>query len=547
FSIAKYTLSKNRPRIIGLSATIDNFQFVKEWVNYKFPDEVEIVDEKGSEKQLLYYLMHFPEKEEEHEGSKLEVSLFEDMRELTKNQKAIIFCNNRGSVEEITVFLNRLAEQDKVGETYYAHHSSIDKKEREYVEKIMVESKLPKTVVATSTLELGIDIGDVDIVIQLDSTFTVSSLKQRLGRSGRKREAKQMLQVYTTKRDSLLQSLAVMELALEKWIEPAKGYLLPYDILFHQILSICQETNGVTLSNLLERIENNHIFYQLGALDVQILINHMLEHDYLEMVQGPNEIIVGLAGERILRSRDFYAVFKTPEEYTVLEGVRKIGTLDKSVFLGVEGDNIILAGKLWTIKQIDTEKNKIYVSKAVNGKPPKYSSSGVKLHKKIGEKIMEILCDNPQFHYTNQEALDSLNDLRRFYHENELVPTDRVVKVEESNFLLESFTGTVIAQTLVLMLRSLGFEAKLIDGLNRISIEGLFSMDVIDYIKYEAWEPKKLMEFVYETELFDSKFSRLLPENLLVKMHIVHEMDIKGAIDYLNKTNFKFIDCRARQ
>ncbi|UJW57966.1 DEAD/DEAH box helicase [Bacillus sp. A116_S68] len=541
------TLSKNRPRIIGLSATIDNFQFVKEWVNYKFPDEVEVVDEKGSEKQLLYYLMHFPEKEEENEGNKLEVSLFEDMRELTKNQKAIIFCNSRGSVEELTVLLNRLAEREKMGETYYAHHSSIDKKEREYVEKTMVESKLPKTVVATSTLELGIDIGDVDIVIQLDSTFTVSSLKQRLGRSGRKRDAKQMLQMYTTKRDSLLQSLAVMELALDKWIEPAKGYLLPYDILLHQIMSICQETNGITLSDLLERLENNHIFYQLGTVEVQILINHMLEHDYLEMVKGPNEIIVGLAGERILRSRDFYAVFKTPEEYIVLEGVRKIGNLDKSVFLGAEGDNIILAGKLWTIKQIDTEKNKIYVSKAVNGKAPRYSSSGLKLHKNIGEKIMEILCDNYQFHYTNQEALDSLNNYRRFYHENGLVSSDRVVKVEDGSFLLESFTGTVIAQTLVLMLRSLGFEAKLIDSLNRISIEGPFSLDVIDHIKHEEWETNKLMEFVYETELFESKFSRLLPENLFVKMHLTHEVDIQGAIDYLKKINFRFIDCRARR
>ena len=148
-------------------------------------------------------------------------------------------------MEEATVFLNRLAEKDKVGETYYVHHSSIDKKEREYVEKTMMESKMPKSVIATSSLELGIDIGDVDIVIQIDSTFTVSSLKQRLGRSGRKRNSDQMLQLYSTEEDSLIQSLAVMELILEKWIEPAEGYSLPYDVLFHQIISICQERDGI--------------------------------------------------------------------------------------------------------------------------------------------------------------------------------------------------------------------------------------------------------------------------------------------------------------
>lgn len=541
------TLAQNRPRIIGLSATIDNFEFVKNWVNYTSPEEVEIVDEKGSEKQLLYYLMHFPEKEEEEAGSKLEVSLFEDMRELTRHQKAIIFCNDRGSVEELTVFLNRLADREKVGETYYAHHSSIDKKEREYVEKTMMESKLPKTVVATSTLELGLDIGDVDIVIQLNSTFTVSSLKQRLGRSGRKRDAKQMLQMYTTKRDSLLQSLAVMELALDKWIEQATGYAQPFDILFHQIISICTETNGITMSQLLERIEKNHIFYQFGTIDVQMLINDMLELDYLEMVKGPNELIVGLAGERILRSRDFYAVFITPEEYTVLEGVRKIGTLDKSTFLGAEGDNIILAGKLWTIKQIDTEKNKIYVSKAVNGKPPRYSSSGLKLHKKIGEKIMEILCDDHQFHYTNQEALDSLNDERKFYHDNQIQPGDRIIREEEDGFLLESFTGTVIAQTLVWMLRAIGFGAKIEDGLNRIRIEGPLSIDVLNFIKNEDWDDERLFPHITDLELYNSKFAPYLPEELFKKMHIAHEFDIQGVINYLSEINFKFIDCRTRK
>ncbi|QOY35306.1 DEAD/DEAH box helicase [Anaerobacillus isosaccharinicus] len=541
------TIAQNRPRIIGLSATIDNFEFVKNWVNYTSPEEVEIVDEKVSEKQLLYYLMHFPEKEDGEAGNKLEVSLFEDIRELTRNQKAIIFCNDRGSVEEVTVFLNRLAAREKVGETYYAHHSSIDKKEREYVEKTMMESKMPKTVVATSTLELGLDIGDVDIVIQLNSTFTVSSLKQRLGRSGRKRDARQMLQMYTTKRDSLFQSLAVMELALDKWIEPATGYAQPYDILFHQIISICTETNGITMSQLLERLERNHIFYQLNTTDVQLLINHMLEQDYLEMVKGPNELIVGLAGERILRSRDFYAVFITPEEYTVLEGVRKIGTLDKSTFLGSEGDNIILAGKLWTIKQIDTEKNKIYVLKAVNGKPPRYSSSGLKLHKKIGEKIMEILCDDHQFHYINQEAFDSLNDERKFYHDNQIKPGDRVIREEDGSFLLESFTGTVIAQTLGWLLRAIGFGAKIEDGLNRMRIEGPLSTDVLNFIKKEEWEEARLFPLITESELYNSKFSPYLPDELFWRIHAAHEIDIEGTIKYLNEFEFKFIDCKARK
>ena len=123
---------------------------------------------------------------------------------------------------------------------------------------------------------------------------------------------------------------------------------------------------------------------------METLIEHMIENDHLEKIKGSNELIVGIEGERILRSKDFYAVFETPEEFTVLEGVRKIGTLDKSPVLS-EGDNIILAGKLWAIRDIDFDKNKVYVKKAVNGKPPRYAGGGIKIHRRIGEKMMEIL------------------------------------------------------------------------------------------------------------------------------------------------------------
>ena len=72
-----------------------------------------------------------------------------------------------------------------------------------------------------------------------------------------------MLQLYSTETDSLIQSLAVMELILDKWIEPAKGYSALYDILFHQIISICQETNGITLESLIAKIKANHVFHSI--------------------------------------------------------------------------------------------------------------------------------------------------------------------------------------------------------------------------------------------------------------------------------------------
>jgi len=527
-----------RPRIMGLSATIDNFDLVKQWVNPEHTDNVEIIVAKGSDKNLLYYLMHF----QTGEDHKKPVELFEDIRDLTRDQKAIIFCNSRGQVEEATVFLNRLAERDHVGETYYAHHSSIDKKEREYVEKTMMESTMPKSVVATSSLELGIDIGDVDIVIQIDSTFTVSSLKQRLGRSGRKRNEDQMLQLYSTDSDSLIQSIAVMELILEKWIEPAEGYPVPYDVLFHQIISTCQEKNGITTENLLSKMKANYVFYSLEQEKVSTLIDHMIENDHLEKIRGTHELIVGLEGERILRSKDFYAVFQTPEEMTVLEGLRKIGTLDKSPLLHI-GDNIILAGKLWTIRDIDFKKNKIYVQRAVNAKPPRYFGGGVKIHRRIGEKMMELLCSEQSIEYADEKAVQTLLDRRKPYHHYEVNPSERILWVNRDEIVFESYTSATITRNLIWALRSLGVQITRVDGAGRISMVGGYGdiQDALHEMKTRAWTPKDLLEQTNEQEFFVSKFSVYLPGSLQEEMHIANEIDVEELKDYLHSFSFRMI------
>lgn len=529
--------TKVSPRLIGLSATIDNFDFVKTWVNNENPENVEIVEVKGSDKNLLFHLMHIPS-----ETSSLPIELLIDLRELTRHQKAIIFCNNRGQVEEATVGLNRLAEKEGMGETYYPHHSSIDKKEREYVEKVMSESTLPKSVVATSSLELGIDIGDIEVVIQIDSTFSVSSLKQRLGRSGRKREADQMLQLYSTSDDNLLQALAVMELVIEKWVEPSRGYSMPFDVLFQQILSICHENNGIEHQVLVSKIKDIPIFHEIDGENVQELIDHMIKADYLEKISGKDEIIVGLGGERILRSKDFYALFMSVEEYEVMEGPKKIGRLDKAFIVNV-GDSIILGGRLWSIKNIDYERNKIYVTKTTSGKKPTYSGSPGYIHKKVGQKMIDILCSINDFHYVNDQAAIVLKDIRRDYSFYNITPNQRVIWVSRDEAVFETFTGTTITKTLVWMLRHFGIEAKLKDSLGRIKINSTKGLpEIIGKMKNKKWTADDLMPHVLEHELFQTKYTEHLSEKFNIKMHVANELEIEEAVKYLHEHEIKLIE-----
>ncbi|WP_419882551.1 DEAD/DEAH box helicase [Peribacillus sp. B-H-3] len=535
--LSRYT--KVQARLVGLSATIDNFDLVKKWVNFSHPDNVEIIEVKGTDKSLLFHLMHIP-----IETSSLPMELLEDLRDLTRHQKSIIFCNNRGQVEETTVGLNRLAEREGLSETYFPHHSSIDKKEREYVEKVMSESTLPKSVVATSSLELGIDIGNIEVVIQIDSTFSVSSLKQRLGRSGRKLDADQILQLYSTTDDSLIQSLAVMELVIDKWVEPSKGYRMPFDVLFQQLLSICHEFNGVGYRVLLGKIKENHIFHVLSEEDVQELIEHMINTEYLEVVKGSGDIIVGLEGERLLRSKDFYSVFMTTDEFEVMEGPKKIGRLDKSFIINI-GDNIILGGRLWAIKDIDYERNKVYVSKAVSGIRPAYTGSPGYIHKKVGERMMGILCSTKQYHYVDDKAVFTLNDIRKKYIYSNITLNQRVVWLESDEAVFETFTGTTITKTLIWMLRFNGVDASLKDGVGRIQIKkpaGL--IDIIAKMKKTQWKPEDLLPHVLKHEFFLTKYTEHLSEELRMKMHVANEIDIEETLKYLRDFEIKVVELR---
>ena len=530
------TYTRVRPRILGLSATIRNFDLIKHWINHKSPEAVQVVEASDEGKELRYSLLHFSAGKDR----KIPLELLEDLRDVTRNYQSLIFCNSRGTVEETTVMLNRLAQKEGIKEAYFAHHSSIDKAEREYVEKRLATSKTPQSIVCTSSLELGIDIGAIDLVCQLDTTFTVSSLKQRMGRSGRKQGEAQLLQLYTTSGDSLVQSIAVMKLMLEGWIEPATGYQVPYDILFHQIISLCQEFNGVTWGQLLHCLEENAAFYMLPKHNISHIISHMVDTEMLEIVPGLNEYIVGLEGERLLRGKDFYSVFMVAIYYDVYHGLQKIGQLDKGVRFDI-GENVILAGKRWTINVIDSDKDKIYVQAASNGKKPKYLSNPGIINRRIAETMFEVLCSEEPFHYLDTTAAETLEALRRNYQMYGISLNQRVAWELRKSLVFEPFVGTVICNTLIWLLRAVsGLDIKRRSGqVERIVLpkEIIFS-DLVEKIRCRDWQEGDLVPYIKKNEWLVTKYSPYLMDELQKEMHFCNEVDLKGALEFLEMYQF---------
>ena len=155
----------------------------------------------------------------------------------------------------------------------------MDREIREYVEYFAKNNTRQNFCIScTSTLELGIDIGTVDEVVQIDATHSISSLIQRVGRSGRKEGEDSNLFLYATNEWSLLQSLACWLLYKEGFIEPPHSNEKAYDILVHQALSITKGHSGINLTDLINQLKENFAFNKIEVSEIEEILNHLIEN-----------------------------------------------------------------------------------------------------------------------------------------------------------------------------------------------------------------------------------------------------------------------------
>lgn len=439
---------KKDPVMIGLSATIGAPEEAQRFLFPHAPEKVAVVNPPDPKRQIFLQGEFFPK-----ENAGLSQALVRDLYDLTKDKKTIIFCNSRGQVEELTHKLNQTGQQlagNLYTPIYHAHHSSIEKAEREWVEEQMKVSKLPLSVVSTNTLELGIDVGTLDLVVQVDATASVSSLKQRLGRSGRREGADSYLMMYATEEEDLIQAVAVTELLFEKWIEPPEPRRLAYDLLFHQTLSLCTEHRGLYRDDLLDEVAANPAFADLPAHRVRELIEWMIEDDWLQIIEG--KCIPGLQGERLVRSRDFYAVFQSPALYKVMHGARLIGTIEANPLV-MAGESLLLAGSTWQITEIDEKRNTVHVTPAFEGKKPIWLSGTRCVHPKIADKMYRLYTSDDDFDYLSPRAWTRLQEARLIAKELGWKPNTRLVREASRSLTIYDFSGTRRQNAMATLLR----------------------------------------------------------------------------------------------
>lgn len=361
-----------KPIRLGLSATVGNPGTVAKWLNYENPPKI---IKNTNSRRLQYKLWDTNE--------------LKTVKRLKKysNKKILIFVPSRSLAEHYFSLLKQLRFSN-----IFIHHSSIDREYRENSEKKFKKSKF-SIMVSTSTLELGIDVGDIDIVVQIEPPYTISSFLQRIGRGGR--ESKLQRTIITGNQMSILVALAEIILIKEDLIENINIPTNSKDIFFHQILSSIFEKSKVDYKELYYNLTSSYVFSDISKKEYMNILKHMEKQEFIYI--NEKFLTLGYTFEEKFGKnnfRNFYSVFCPNHEFQVKNDNVMVGSIDASFVTFLRpGESFILGGKKWNIIQIDKKHRivKVIQNPISESCIPKWSSYGLTLSYLISRKTYEVL------------------------------------------------------------------------------------------------------------------------------------------------------------
>ncbi|MGL5964539.1 MAG: DEAD/DEAH box helicase [Fusobacteriaceae bacterium] len=458
--ILRLKLFSNDFRCVGLSATLGDVNKAKEWLSENTGKKTEVIEDpitKTKSLKIYGYENNLSVSKVIEEEQEAIDALVDDILFIFKDRTSLIFGNNKTKLEFFADAVISRARELKTSDNFRVHHGSLSKFERETVEA-EVKSKKNFSVFCSSTLEMGIDIGSVSVIGQLDSPWSVSSLSQRWGRSGRKDGEKSIMYMFLMENDStdsysildklylnFVKSIALVELFIkDKWIESPKIYKLHLSTFVHQILSVIAQFGGINAFNLYETLIIKGAFSNISKEMFIKVLKSLSAEDLIEQSKS-GELFLGLKGEKIVRSFKFYSVFKDSEEIKVIYNSKVIGTIANGLGLTL-GGYLILSGKRWKIKEI-YENKEVIVEPSKGKKLPVFDASSFpETEKEIRNKMLQILKDFEEYTYLDKNATKMLRKARYYYN---LIPKSEENLFKEGTSLIW-FTWTSTSTNLTL-------------------------------------------------------------------------------------------------
>lgn len=457
--------------------------------------------------------------------------------EVLRGADNLVFANSRAAVETYTDLLTRASEELRVPNEFHAHHGNLSKDLREHVEARLKDPTTPTTAVCTSTLEMGIDIGSADSIAQVGAPFSVSALRQRVGRAGR-RGKPAALRMYVTEpeptpqtsapdliRAHLVQTVAMVDLLLERWYEPPSTSALHLSTLTQQVLSVIAQRGGAHAGQLFDALCSRGPFHRVDQATFVALLRDLGAAELIE--QDPTGLLLhGRIGERLVNHYSFYSAFTSSEEYRLVADGRTLGSLPVEHPL-IPGTFIIFGGRRWQVVSVDPRGKVIQLTAAAGGRAPTFTGGSGHIDDTVRRRMRVVYRSVDVPSYLDAMAMQLLDEGRRTFHQMGLHAHS--IQHDGNDSRLFAWRGDKIMNTLAVALASHGLRVGQ-EGVS-LSVSGVTAADlhalVSDLAASRPPAADALASTVTNTAV--EKYDEYLGPALAARGYAAGQLDVPGA------------------
>ncbi len=521
-------LTRHDLQRIGLSATVGNPEEILRWLRGTSGRPGIVVDPPKQPSRRQLFVVHRPEL----------AAIAEAAAHFAKGTKSLLFCQSRATAEAVAGHMRR------AGTAVFVHHSAVSREERELAEE-RFHRGTDACIVCTSTLELGIDVGDLDRVLQAEAPDTVGSFLQRMGRTGRRAGQVANTTFLCETAEGVLQAIALVELERSGWVEDVEVGDRSWPVLIHQLLAMALASDGVAAQPAWEHLSRVPDFRGIGRDEFDRLLDWMVRDGSLVLAAG--RLVLGPKAERRFGRRNFmelYAVFSSPQSYTVQTlGGQPLGSLNQAfVDRLVDGVScFLLGGRAWAVIQIRHVDRRVVVEPAPRGRQPTW---GGFLPQFLGEvlsrRIREILTSDEPHGYLTPEAQAILAERREAFR-GVLTPDRAGVELADGEIRWWTFAGGRINSTLRYGLGAILGGVQIIPDnfLLRLRGDGLgfgrFQTAIAEIGQRSFWEDEERWRGILDSlpGYRLSKFQPLMPPWVEREIIAAYLLDVAGTIRWL--------------
>lgn len=386
---------------IGLSATVGNPAEILAWAAGSSRRQGQVVAVAGTAAA--------PELVLDYVGS--EENAARVVGRLHPGKKRLVFVDSRRGVEAVGRALLG------AGVSAFVTHSSLAAAERRRAEEAFAHGQ-DCVIVATSALELGIDIGDLDHVLQVDCPTTVAGFLQRLGRSGRREGTRANCTFLATDDEALVRSAALLRLHRAGYVEDVAPRRCAAHLFAHQVMALSRQEAGIPEGDIWGWIGPATAVAGLAEGDRREIIEHMVSEEIL--VRDGARLLLGPRGERLYGARHFlelYAVFSTPATFTVYWGAEEVGTVE-AFFLEQTDPGALcftLGARSWQATSIEWGRGVLQVQPATQGRAARWRGQMVVLHRALCQAMREVLVSEEEDERWSRRARERMKGIREEY------------------------------------------------------------------------------------------------------------------------------------